>query len=56
MLVSPEEVAGTIVEAGQLELACLGTAGSAAVAPEGSACAGRVIASGKARLTGQAAE
>jgi len=44
-----------IAQAGPLELACLGTAGSAAVVPEGSACAERAIASGRVRLTGQVA-
>ena len=50
MLASPEEVAGIIVEAEPLELACLGRSGPAAVAPEVSASAGRAIASGKVRL------
>jgi hypothetical protein len=55
LVASSEEVAG-IIAVEPLELPCLGRAGSAAVEPEGSACAGLAVAAEKVeteRLTGQ---
>ena len=55
MLAGSEEVAG-IIAAEPLELSYLGRAGSVAVEPEGTACAGLAVAAEKVeieRLTGQ---
>lgn len=53
MLAGPGEVAGIIVGAEALELACLGRPSSAEVEPEGSAFAVLAIAIAKVGLTEQ---
>jgi len=53
LLAGPEEVAGIIVGAEALELACLGRSSSAGVEPEGSAFAVLAIAIARVELTVQ---